>query len=402
MSKKTHLTASDLHGMQRLALDAVEGLTDLVEAVHMQFIVAPGITQAPGCSVTALLTGLAYKGVRGVTGLAAGALERVLTMWRPMLGAQGSSPEREAVLAALNGILGDHLEQSGNPLAIRMCLRREGQALELAAPALAQALPQAGPRLLILVHGLCRSDLQWHRRNHDHGAALARDLGYTVLYLHYNSGRHVSTNGRELATLLDVLVGQWPVPLERLALVGHSMGGLLIRSACHYGRQAGHGWLRQVRKIVFLGTPHHGAPLERGGHWLSGVIGKSPYVAPLARLGRVRSAGITDLRYGNLVDEDWAGRDRFDQLHDMRRAVPLPRGVHCYTMAATTGLRMGDLSDRLLGDGLVPLTSALGQHEVAALNLVFPKSRLAIMYDMHHLDLLSRPEAYQKLRRWLA
>jgi pimeloyl-ACP methyl ester carboxylesterase len=402
MNKKILLTASDLHGLQRLALDAVEGLTDLVEAVHLQFIAAPSGDAASTCSVTGLVTGLAYRGVRQVSALVGNALERLLVLWRPMLGEQGSSAERDAMLAALNGILGDHLEQSGNPLAIRMCLRREGQALPLAPQALAAALPQAGPRLLILVHGLCRSDLQWSRRNHDHGAALAHDLGYTVLYLHYNSGRHVSTNGRELAALLETLVGLWPVPLERLALIGHSMGGLLIRSACHYGKQAGHGWLQPLRKIVFLGTPHHGAPLERGGQWLNGVIGKSPYVAPLARLGRVRSAGITDLRYGNLVDEDWAGRDRFDHPHDMRRPVPLPRGIHCYTMAATTGHRMGDFSDLLLGDGLVPLSSALGQHRVPELNLVFPKSRQAIVYDMHHLDLLSRPEVYQKLLRWLA
>jgi pimeloyl-ACP methyl ester carboxylesterase len=400
MSKKTHLTASDLHGVQRLVLDAVEGLTDLVEAVHLQFIGAPD--DAPNCNVTGLVTGLAYRSVRQITGCVAVVLEGLLGLWRPMLGEQGSSPERDAVLAALNGILGDHLEQSGNPLAIGMCLRSHGQALPLTPLALAAALPQAGPRLLILVHGLCRSDLQWTRRNHDHGAALAHDLGYTVLYLHYNSGRHVSANGREFAALIDALVKLWPVPLERLALIGHSMGGLLIRSACHYGEQAGHDWLRHLRKIVFLGTPHHGAPLERGGHWLSGVIGKSPYMAPLVRLTRVRSAGITDLRYGNLVDEDWAGRDRFDHPHDMRRSVPLPRGVHCYTMAATTGHRMGDFSDRLLGDGLVPLSSALGQHEVAALNLTFPKSRQAIVYEMHHLDLLSRPEVYQKLRRWLA
>lgn len=246
-----------------------------------------------------------------------------------------------------------------------------------------------------------RAHVQWRRRNHDHGAALARDLGYTALYLHYNSGRHISTNGREFDALIELLVAQWPVPLKRLVLIGHSMGGLLIRSACHYADGAQHGWLRHLRKVVFLGTPHHGAPLERGGTWLIHILGKSLYVAPLARLGRVRSAGITDLRYGNLIDEDWEGRDRFAHRGDVRAPVLLPRGVACYTMAATIGKRIGDLSDRLLGDGLVPLDSALGRHPVPALNLAFPTSRLAVAYEMHHLDLLSRPEIYRKVRRWL-
>jgi pimeloyl-ACP methyl ester carboxylesterase len=291
---------------------------------------------------------------------------------------------------------------SGNPLAIKMRLRKNGQALELDRQALAAAIPQPSARLLILVHGLCRSDQQWNRQSHDHGAALTRDLGFTTVYLHYNSGRHVSTNGREFGALMETLVQQWPVPLEQLVLVGHSMGGLLIRSACHYAKAADHSWLRHLRKIVFLGTPHHGAPLERGGNWVNGVLGRSPYVAPFARLGRIRSAGITDLRYGNLVDEDWAGRDRFDHVDDLRRPVPLPQGVRCYAIATTTGKRMGDMSDRLLGDGLVPLASALGCHENPSLNLTFPESQQWIGYEMNHLDLLSHSEVYKKIKEWLA
>ena len=113
------------------------------------------------------------------------------------------------------------------------------------------------------------------------------------------------------------------------------MGGLVARSACHYGAAAGHAWLRHLRTLVFLGTPHHGAPMERGGNWIDLLLGISPYSAPLARLGKIRSAGITDLRYGNLTHEDWQGRDRFAR-GDRRRFVPLPEGVRCYAIAATT------------------------------------------------------------------
>ena len=136
----------------------------------------------------------------------------------------------------------------------------------------------------------------------------ARDLGFTPVYLHYNSGLHVSTNGRALAQQLERLVAQWPRPLERLVLLGHSMGGLLARSALYYGTQAGHRWPARLDDLVFLGTPHHGAPLERAGHWVDLVLGATPYAAPFARLGQVRSAGITDLRHGNLMDGDWVDR----------------------------------------------------------------------------------------------
>ncbi|MCZ7653807.1 MAG: GPI inositol-deacylase [Rhodocyclaceae bacterium] len=192
------------------------------------------------------------------------------------------------MLAALNGVLGDYLEASGNPLAIRMSLRRKGSALQLDKNALAAAIPNAGGRLLILAHGLCMNDLQWKRQGHDHGAALARDLGYTPVYLHYNSGRHISTNGREFSGLLDALLSAWPAPVDELTIIGHSMGGLLARSAWHYGMAEGRAWPLKLKGLVFLGTPHHGAPMERGGNWIDIALGLSP--TPRRCHGWARSA----------------------------------------------------------------------------------------------------------------
>jgi len=233
-------------------------------------------------------------------------------------------------------------------------------------------------------------------------AALARDLGYTPVYLHYNTGLHVSSNGRAFAGLIEVLLEQWPVAVKELVIIGHSMGGLVSRSACHYGALAGHDWPTRLRKLVFLGTPHHGAPLERGGHWVDVILGVSPYTAPFARLGKIRSAGVTDLRHGNLLDEDWEGRDRFAHAQDLRQPVPLPKRVQCYAIAATTGSRAGDLGDRVLGDGLVPVDSALGRHADPRRALEIPESRQWIGYGMNHLDLLSHPEVYAAMKRWLA
>jgi pimeloyl-ACP methyl ester carboxylesterase len=202
--------------------------------------------------------------------------------------------------------------------------------------------------------------------------------------------------------LMEALVKHWPVPVEEVAILAHSMGGLVARSACYYGKAAGHAWLEHLDKIIFLGTPHNGAPLERGGNWLGATLGRSTYTAPFARLGRIRSAGITDLRYGNLLDEDWQGRDRFEHAADSRRPVPLPAGVKCYAIAATTGRRAGDFKDRFLGDGLIPLDTALGRHGLRPYTLSFPKSRQWVAYGIHHLDLLGRLEVYEKIREWLA
>jgi hypothetical protein len=312
-----------------------------------------------------------------------------------------AAAEREAVIAVLNGVLGDHLAATGNPLAIPMTLRHDGQALTLRAEALAQALPQARPRVLLLLHGLCMHPRQWRRNGHDYGATLAAEAGCTLLHLHYNTGRHVSTNGLELADRLQALQQAWPVPLEEIVILAHSMGGLLARSAIRQAQARGDHWPSLVRKMFFLGTPHHGAPLERGGHWIDRLLGASPYTAAFSRLGKLRSAGITDLRHGSLLDEDWMGSDRFAHGHDTRTPVPLPAGVACFAMAGVLGRGNGELSDQLLGDGLVPLDSALGRHRQAARTLAFDAGRQWVGQGLGHLDLLGHADVAAQLRAWM-
>ena len=408
MSKSKPGAATDLRGAARLATDATAGLTDLVEAMHERVTRIPGFDPRPVDGRTGGITGLVYKTIRGVTRLVGGSIDALLAVLAPAIspaGAGDDAPpprrEREALVAALNGVLGDYLAATGNPLALRMAFRREARPLPLDAAALAAALPGAGTKLLVLAHGLCMGDQNWLREGHDHGAALARDLGFTPVYLQYNSGLHISINGREFARQLESLLAAWPQPVERLVLLGHSMGGLLARSALHHAALAGHAWPRRLSDLVFLGSPHFGAPLERAGNWVDVLLGATPYTAPFARLGKVRSAGITDLRHGYLVDEDWVGRDRFARVTDRRHHLPLPEGVRCYTAAATLGAQGGDLTDRLLGDGLVPLDSALGRHRDPARTLAFPEDRQWVGYGMSHLDLLNRPEVVARLASWL-
>jgi hypothetical protein len=174
------------------------------------------------------------------------------------------------------------------------------------------------------------------------------------------------------------------------------MGGLVARSACHAAEAAGAAWRAKLRALVCLGTPHHGAPLERGGNLIDVMLGVSRYSAPLARLGKIRSAGVTDLRFGYVLDEHWHGRDRFAPGVDDRTPLPLPAGVASYAVAGTTS-ELG--SERLAGDGLVPVDSALGRHERRELTLAFTGTELR--YRTGHLDLLGRA-GYDAIRAWLA
>jgi pimeloyl-ACP methyl ester carboxylesterase len=400
VAKVSRIHTSDLLGFSRLAIDGAAGLTELVEAMHDNIARGPGILDTPSQGPTSGITGLVYHSIRSVTGLVGGGIEAVLAPLVPMLEERKSTPGRQAVLAALNGIMGDYLAATDNPLAIPICLRHKGKALTIERKALAGAIPRLNRKLVVLAHGLCMNDLQWKRKRHDHGAALARDLGYTPVHLHYNSGLHVSTNGFAFAKLLEALLEQWPVPLEEFAIIAHSMGGMVSRSAYHYATVAGHKWPRQLRKIIFIGTPHHGTPLERLGNRIIGALDLSPYTNALARLGKIRSAGITDLRYGNLLDDDWYGRDRFEQSGDRRQPMPLPDEVQCYAIAATQE-KAGGLKDGLRGDGIVPLDSALGRHEEAAMTLSFAESRKWIGHAMNHFDLLSKPAVYDHINRWL-
>jgi pimeloyl-ACP methyl ester carboxylesterase len=402
-----HLRPTDLKAAAQLATQATHGVINIVEGVHRSVHQRLGLSKNAAPEQTSGLTGQIYRGIRGVAALVGKGSDAVLGALLPLLDDPAThpeaSPQREAVLAALNGVMGDQLVVTGNPLAQAMELRLKGKALPLDAPeTLKEKLgTAASSHLVLLIHGLCMNDAQWRRGGHDHGAYLSQALGCTPVYLRYNSGRHTSENGRELAAMLERLAAAWPVPLQRLTIVGHSMGGLVARSAVQVARENGQSWPGLLRELVFLGTPHHGAPLERAGHGVDVLLGATPFTAPFTRLGKLRSAGITDLRHGHVQDADWQGRDRFATPADLRKPLPLPEGVACFTVAATLAGRRGLLADRITGDGLVPLNSALGQSDDRRHQLVFARDSQHIVYSTGHLDLLSSQAVADQLLAWL-
>ena len=421
----TYLHMSDIQGLSQLATQGVLGVTGLAESVQGNVYKAVAtpfgalgakfIHAEPGSSGVKPngITGLVYGGIKGITRLAGGTVNAALTKAAPLIterfGQPASSPEREAVLSAINGVLGDQLLATANPLTIRMSLRQEGKPLVLEKFALAQRLPHATGKLLVVLHGLCMNDLQWtsgaESEAYNHADVLAKERGYTPVYLHYNTGLHTSVNGEQFAHLLEQLVAQWPQPVEELTLLVHSMGGLVSRSACHIAEKAKLNWREQLKNIVFLGTPHHGAPLERLGNWIDITLGSNRVTKPFAAIGQIRSSGITDLRYGHVLESSWlvGGKelDRFVRSPDSREPLPLPVGVNCFTVAATTSTQPSAVKDALIGDGLVPLQSALGLHDEGPHCLKFAAENQWTAYGVSHMALLKSPAVTAQLLRWL-
>ena len=418
-----HLRTSDLRAAAQLAGAATLAVQQITEGVHQAVLGTLGQPEGRATGRTAGLTGLIYQGVQGLTKLIADGTHLGLLKLQPWLdqfdSARPSTPQREAALAVLNGVMGDQLHASGNPLSIAMTILWQGEALKADAQA---SVPGAGGKLVLLVHGLCVNESIWDPKASadlaptdaaavtsaplkgealNLGDCLKKQAGYSPLYLRYNTGRHISENGRELALQLEQLQQRWPHAIESLSLIGYSMGGLVIRSALAHAQAQGMAWPRWLKHMVFLATPHHGSPLERAGNWLDLILGSTPYSAPWAQLARLRSAGITDLRYGLLSDEDWTGKDRFRRSPDRRRIVPLPESVACYAIAACAATRRSRLAERLTGDGLVPLNSALGKHDDPAYTLNFAKSALHTVYRIHHLAVPTDPQVVQQVLQWL-
>lgn len=392
---KNHLQASDVRGIIKLIFNAIDVVTNIVEGMHHTISKAPSIVGAPEIGPTSGLTGLVYRLIRTINGSIGTGIDVLLKQFIAQQELLHSSFEREAALAALNGVLGDFLENTHNPLALNMCFRAQGKLINTTAEEIKSAYPYANGKIMIFLHGLCMNDLYWAKLGGQQPELLAAELGFTPVYLRYNTGRHISLNGREFASQLEKLVVNWPVKPEQVVFVGHSMGGLVARSACYYAERNAYSWRQIVKRLYCLGTPHHGSHLERGGNFIQYVAGISPYTFPLSRLGAMRSAGITDLRYGNLLDEDWVGVDRFHHGGDRRTPLPLPAGVESYAIAATLS---GAPKVAAIGDGLVRVRSAFGEHDDERFELDFPASNRFHVSGISHFDLMSQASVYAFIR----
>jgi pimeloyl-ACP methyl ester carboxylesterase len=313
------------------------------------------------------------------------------------------------VVGALNGAWGDLLARTDSPLALRMTVRHQDRDVDVTADGLRAAFPAASGDVAVFVHGLCETDASWRmaaaRHYGDprstHGSRLQAATGLTPVYIRYNTGLHVSDNGEHLDQLLSTLVAHWPVPLNRLTLVGHSMGGLILRSATHRDCSGARQWTPLVSRVVYLGSPHLGAPLEVGAAAAARMLRRLPETAPLARALATRSVGIKDLRFGDVLADDWAPYDDLDASRvEPDRCEPLLEDAEHYYVGATITRRHDTVAARIIGDALVPFHSASGQGKLRRLGLQVEHGRH--LAGLHHFDLLNHPRVYDVLHDWLA
>jgi pimeloyl-ACP methyl ester carboxylesterase len=315
---------------------------------------------------------------------------------------------RDQLLAAVNGIFGDYLVRSHNGLAIDCGFFVDSKPLQAERSAWAAAYPNATGRVAVLVHGLMATERNWQRPaapapgaetsaalpREDFGTRLAADHGYTPLYVRYNTGQPIADSGAQFASLLDDLCAMYPVPITELLLIGHSMGGLVIRAACYQGNHEGAAWLNIPTRAVYIGTPHRGAPFERLGRVTANVLTaiNDPVTRAIASVANLRSAGIQDLGDADLRHEDRARRRPMIQLRDGQHPVPLlPHLQHL--------LVAGTISDKawltaLFGDSIVPLSSARYDGGVEP-------NQVVTITGIGHSVMLRDDRVYRVIVRWL-
>ncbi len=425
-------------GFIDLVFDLVEETTNLVERTHDAVVertarrfapIEPAKTTAEVVTgVQTAISSVTFGSIRAINGITRVAVNKAADVAETALaeGPGEAMPELATPVqstaagsaswvvdyaqASINGFWGDYLSRRNSRLDLGMTVRHRGKDVPVTREALSATYEEPTSKVCVFVHGLSATEWLWSLSSEQHygdpgvtfGTRLRDDLGHTPIYLRYNTGRHISENGQRLAMLLTELCEAYPTPIEEVALVGHSMGGLVARSAAHYAREHGPPWLQSLRHVACIGSPNLGAPLEKAVNVLTNVLKRVEAAGAQvpAELLDARSAGIKDLRYGYTVDEEWLGRDPDEVFADARKNIPLVEGVGYYFVAATIARDPEHPLGQLLGDLLVRVPSAAGEAPESARRIHF--SGGAVFTGMNHVHIASHPMVYDALRDLMA
>ncbi|MEM7136367.1 MAG: alpha/beta fold hydrolase [Myxococcota bacterium] len=426
-----------LKGFIGLVFDVVDETTNLVERTHDAVVdrtvrrFAPlepaKSTATVVTSVQRAISGGVFESIRVVNGLVRDGADAVIdltehefesameeaseTLATPLSSeaAGTASWVIDQAQASINGLWGDYLARRQSDLDLGMDFRVDGRSLQLDPQSLRDAIDQPSSKVAVFVHGLATTEWLWSLDSEEHygtpavtfGSRLRDDYGITPLYVRYNTGRHISQNGQALSELLAELVDAYPLRIEEITLVGHSMGGLVARSAAHYGDVHRSSWVSHLRHLACIGSPHLGAPLEKSVNLLAGILRRVDAAGaqvPAEVLG-TRSAGIKDLRHGYILDDEWYGADPDSVFLNARRNVPLVDGVGYYFVAATISPDPSHPIGTLLGDLLVRLPSASGQAPEPAHRIPFRSG--VVLPGMDHVHLANHPAVYDALQGFL-
>ena len=397
-ARTTDVAALALDYGERLIVGTVR---DVHQAISKR---AFGATRAVGGRVPesfhdAVITSL-YGAISGVLRVSSGSIRALAKrgIGRPV----ESSRMGRGVVAAVNGLIGDELRMIDDPQAIIMAVRKDGSDIPVSPWPIGEAFRDATSHVVLFLHGLCESDESWALGERSTGSTYAQrikdDTDGTPVFIRYNTGLRVSENGKHLDWLIRQLVASWPADVTRITLVGHSMGGLVVRAATNHATASGQTWQHLVRDVICLGTPHTGAALEKVAHMGSRVLHFFPESRPFGAILNARSGGIFDLRHGYITKEEWEGQD-LTQLWGLDRiaAAPLPQAEYHFVIA-TLGATKRHPFSTILGDLLVHFSSAAG---IGRSGAVVDGARLEYLPSTHHFALLNHPRIADWLVQWL-
>jgi pimeloyl-ACP methyl ester carboxylesterase len=389
-----------LEGLAQLASTSLSGIHELVQMIHRELLLNTlGMSEQQSRYFQALprvekIYQFSYRALQryGHYFLAPG-LRQVIEHF-PGLHRKDLTPQLHSLIGILNGVLGDYLLAQQNPLALPMVLYEHHGRVQQG---------RLKGKVVIFVHGLCMNHLTWTNSNFTGIGAhlLTQPHPGTMLYLNYNTGRRISANGRSFANLLNDLI-QRNRDISQIDLIGHSMGGLVSRSALFYGKQNMQGWLSKVGNLVCLGSPHHGAVLERFGFTLQEKLGRFPLINMIGNLVNIRSNGIIDLRHGSVRDDDWEYLDaRIGTMDDSRKPAPLPSHIQAFFVAGTVEAEhINSRALKIIGDYLVSIKSALGEHPNPRFQLKVPEHHKAVFFGLNHFEIQYHTQVAQQIVQW--
>ena len=308
-----------------------------------------------------------YMSIRLAVALAGLGVDRMVSL-RPAIADRSQ--------AVVNGLWGDTLGHHAVRLEVPMGLRNRSSE-PVALERIAEEYRTANSSLVFLVHGFADTERCWLPTATHPGLfdVLEASSEHTPILIRYNTGRSLAHNGALLAALIEECTRAWPVPVQNVAAVGHSMGGLVIRSACALGQSHGDGWISRMSDVVTVGSPHLGTPIEKLVHGLAAGLGIAGETVPLQEFVDSRSKGIKDLRNG------LAGH-------------PLSPGIAHHFVAGVLTDEAKHPVGAALGDLVVRVSSASGGSEAE------PSSTLVVS-GVRHNNLVHNDEVINQIVSWL-
>ncbi|MFC1890411.1 esterase/lipase family protein [Thermodesulfobacteriota bacterium] len=298
--------------------------------------------------------------------------------------------------------------------------------------------------ILFFIHGLMYDETCWQAPDFNMTEAFEDDFGIFPVHIRYDTGRHISDNGLDLANLLEELFQSVEDTCGSWHIVAHSMGGLVIHSALHQAEKTGMDFTKKVDKVFLLAVPHQGAPLEKAVQLVRLALKAAPYLPfrytglglkrlfqsipvgekeTLAPVGEVvdffvrrvptlaiklaagildlRSEGILDLRHGYMLQEEWEQAEAWGGMIPRKAPVPPLPGARYYALTGSLSEKSSGDPSPFVNDGMVSTASAANIGRDDELRFL-ENDRYRHLPGVNHFGMALNPDVYRALAEWFS